>query len=145
MDQSDLCPPACCTDKRVCKQHSRVPPCQRLCRDAQIECRPKRSKLLRVGVQQAGLHSVPKHSKDYSDNMLGCKMLCCRHEQSTLQCLHIAVANWYVTEVNLCTCYKFLVVWITEMTNLYVYLIISRIILISNNFFLASSDRFPKG
>jgi len=75
-----------------------------VCRESQIGCRPKWSKLLRDGVQQAGLHPIPKHSKDYSDNLLGCKMLCCRHGQSTLYCLHIAVANWYVTEVNFRRC-----------------------------------------
>ena len=96
--------PTAVRQKRACKQYSRVPPCWRLCLDAQIECSPKRSKILRVGVQQALLHPVSVQSKDYSENMLGCKMLCFRHGQSTLQCLHIAVANLYVTKVNLCTC-----------------------------------------
>jgi hypothetical protein len=33
-------PPA--VERNACKQYSRVPPCWRLCRDEQIECRPKR-------------------------------------------------------------------------------------------------------
>jgi len=42
MAQSDVYPPTSCIEKRACKQYScsRVPPCWRLCRDAQIECRP---------------------------------------------------------------------------------------------------------
>ena len=68
---------------------------------------------LNVGLNAASFCADwPTHSDDYTDNMLHCKMFRRRHEQSTVHCPHITVANEQVIEVNLCTCFKLLAGWL---------------------------------